>query len=202
MATDNKKTIRSLEDAQQRISLILSQINADSALARAAAANPIYALEDLGYEISPEARIDIEDRVRFGKEKGRQLHQLRLRIFTLAGHAFDLQSEEDLRRVLFQELEIFSKRQYATESSADLAASKLILPPQVRWGQKVEDPLEMVRDAHPIMAPLLAYRSLEASEPRLASRTVYDEIHQGKRRIPITSLHAVVKTGHVKKRPR
>jgi hypothetical protein len=191
MAAERKK-IESLEDAQRRISVILAEINANPDLARAAAANPLHALEDLDYEIAPAARSELEDRVRFGAKKSAQLRQLRVRIFEAAGHPFDLQSEPELRRVLLDELKLQPGRR-TTQKTERFATGKMILPPQVRWGKKVEDPIEELRGAHAIVEPLLAYRRLEASEPRLASRALYEEIRDGKRRIPITSLRGVLK---------
>jgi hypothetical protein len=52
----------------------------------------------------------------------------------------------------------------------------------------VADPLEHLRDVHPIMPLVLEYRQLEASVPRLAPRQLYDRISQGDVQIPITNI--------------
>ena len=56
------------------------------------------------------------------------------------------------------------------------------------------DPLEKLRSAHPIMEPLLEYRRMQSSTPRLATKELYDEIRQKKRVLPITKLVAHLKS--------
>jgi len=189
--------IGSVDDARKQIGFILAEINANPKLAIAAAANPLFALEDLGYEITPEARDEIADYVRFGAAKAARLKHLRATIFKTAGRKFDVDSGESLREVL-EQLEVPlartgtqapSKRKGETPPALNLARS-----PQVKWGPKVDDPLEQFREEHRIMGALLEYRRIEASEPRLATRTLYDEIRQGKLSTPLVSVRAVLKT--------
>jgi hypothetical protein len=189
--------IESIEDAQRQVGLILAEINANPALAIAAAANPLLAMEDLGYEITPAARTEIEDHVRFGAAKAARLKRLRASIFKAAGRTFDLESSESLREVL-EQLEVTrvaaaspnhgQKRKVEAPPVLNLARS-----PQLKWTARVDDPLEQYREKHPIMEALLEYRKIESSEPRLATRELYDEIRHGRRRTPLVSVHAVLK---------
>lgn len=195
MAAEIKRTFRTLEEIRKKAAILVEEVNANPSLALAAATNPILALEELGYDISAQARSDLEDHARFGAEKAKKLQDLRARIFKLAGHPFELQSESELRRTLTGELKISLTEfpySYQKEAEAPPAAS-LILPPQVRWAPKVADPLERLRGVHPIVEPLLEYRRLEATEPRLATRELYDAVRRGERRTPIVSLRAVMK---------
>jgi hypothetical protein len=185
-----KRKIDSWEQAQEQIVSLLEQLNANQALAVAAAANPLFALEELGYEINPQVRLEFDERLRFGSRTIVQLRELREAIFTQAGHAFDLNAPVELRRVLFDELKIPLPAQQAEQAaqSPRTPPDTSPLPPQLEWTAKVEDPLEILRGAHPIMEPLLEYRRLEASQPRLAPRQLYDEVRQGKRRLPIRNI--------------
>jgi len=193
-----KNTIRSFQDARRQIDSILAVINADPHLAIAAAANPLLALEDLGYEITPGARADIQDHVRFGTDKAARLKLLRATIHKTAGRVFDLESGESLREVLEQMgvplAEADSPECAPKQTGGTPAVLNLVRPPQVKWAPKVTDPLEQFRGTHQIIEPLLEYRQLEASEPRLAPRALYDEIRQGKRRTPLVSVRGVLKT--------
>jgi len=184
------------EKLQERISSILDQLNANPYLAMAAAANPLFALGELGYEIDPQARPEIEDRLRFDPPTVIRLRALREEIFSHAGHPFDLNSAEELKRVLFEELDLSVSGDGQTKSQQQQRElpDTSPLPPQLSWVEKVEDPLEILRGAHPIMFPLLEYRRLEASKPRLAPRPLYEEIRQGKRRLPIHNIRGRLKS--------
>lgn len=184
------------EKLQDRISSILDQLNANQDLALAAAANPLFALEELGYEIDPQARSEIEDRLRFDPPTVIRLRALREEIFEHAGHPFDLNSAEELKRVLFEELDlsVSGRQQNQSQQQPEELPDTSPLPPQLSWTEKVEDPLEVLRDAHLIMEPLLEYRRLEASKPRLAPRPLYEEVRQGKRRLPIHNIRGRLKS--------
>src|ERR1035437_107486 len=97
-------TIDSWEQLQAQVATLLEKVHSDSMLSVAAASNPLLALEDLGYAINPEARLGIEDRIRFDLRTVVRLRQLREQIFHAAGHPFDINSRTELERVLFDEL--------------------------------------------------------------------------------------------------
>ncbi|MEQ8957291.1 MAG: hypothetical protein RLP02_05095 [Coleofasciculus sp. C2-GNP5-27] len=189
------KVIDSWENLQQQIKSILEQINANSNLTLAAAANPLYALEEIGYKINPTARPEIEARLRFEPRTAVQLRQLQAAIFEQVGHPFDLNDPAQLQRVLFDELKISvpghnSYNQEQNDSRLDTSP----LVPQLSWIPKVEDPLEVLCGAHPVIEPLLEYRRLESSVPRLAPLSLYQEVRQGKRRLFLESIRGRLKT--------
>jgi hypothetical protein len=191
-------SIQSFEDARRQVGFILAEINANRELAIAAAANPLFALEDLGYEIAPGARAEIEDHIRFGAAKAARLKRLRATIYKTAGREFDLQSAESLREVL-EQLDVplsgpGSQKRGPKQKCETPPALNLARSPQVKWAPRVEDPLEQFRGMHRIVEALLEYRKIEASEPRLATRALYDEIRQGKLRTPLVSVQGVLRT--------
>jgi hypothetical protein len=188
--------IDSWEEAQEQVASLLEQLNANPALALAAAANPLFALEELGYEINPQVRLEFEERLRFRPRTVVRLRELRETIFKQAGHAFDLNSSAELRKVLYDELEIAvpHQRPDRPEQLHATLPDTGPLQPQLSRTQKAEDPLEVLRGAHPIMKPLLRYRRLEASRPRLAPRNLYEEVRQGKRRLPIRDIRGRLKS--------
>ncbi len=190
-----KTTFDSWEQLQAQISTILEQVNGDPALAVAAAANPLHALEDLGYAINPHARAEIEDRIRFDHRRAVRLRQLREQIFDEVGHPFDINSPHELERVLTGKLGIDLSDQEKAEkrSSRRARVSLQPLPPQLGWGQKVQDPLEEFRGRHHLVELLIEYRRLEASEPRLASRELYESIKNGTRKSPLTRARGVLR---------
>jgi|SRR5450756_1209001 hypothetical protein len=182
--------ISSWADLQRTAPETLRAINDDDRRSLAAAANPLFAVEELGYRIDPPARQEIEDRIRFRPRSAARLRTLRTAIYEQAGREFDLQSGAELREVLVGLLG--SGRSAGEQEQGTYALPKGLdtkpLPPQVGWGTSTEDPLERLRGAHPVMEPLLEYRRLEASEPRLASRKLYQDLRSGKREASVTRL--------------
>jgi|GEM_PF-660492 len=203
-----KKKIDSWEQLQQQVASILAHVNKDQRLALAAAVNPLFALEELGYEISPGVRPEIEDRLRFGAKKATRLKELRASIFKQAGRQFDIDSPTELGRVLFDELKLrganVNTRADAYEGGSTIqqspAGSRLSASPDTKplpyrrpEAEPLADPLEVLKEAHPVIAPLLEYRRLEASRPRFAPRSFFEAVRQGKRSLPVRELRGRLK---------
>lgn len=183
--------INSWDQLQAVIGDIVDALNANSALVRAAAVNPLLALEELGYELTPEARNDVEERLRFEPRQVVRRRELRALVFREAGKTFDLNEPGALYEVLFDDLGLSPSPD--ERGCYPPLPDTSPLPPQLSYHEPVEDPLEVLRGRHPIMGPLLAYRRLEASKPQFATRALYAEVRQGKRTLGITRVHARLK---------
>ncbi len=65
------------------------------------------------------------------------------------------------------------------------------LPPRTSAERKpAPDPLAHMSATHPVIKPLLAYRELEASQPRLASPELYAAVRSGAHPLPVSNLRA------------
>jgi len=205
----SREKIVSWEALQKQISSILSKVNKDRALALAAGVNPLFALEELGFDVEPSVRPDIEARLRFEPRTAIKLRDLRESIFKHVGHAFDINSSEALHAVLFNELKLGTA--YGGKSKAEQQATYKTeqqpihpdtkpLPVQRRGVEPTKDPLEVLSKAHPVMKPLLEYRRLESSRPRMAPRNFYDSVRQGKRSLPVREISGRLKATEKSKR--
>lgn len=170
--------VRSWDELQERIGSIVERLNADLDLAVSSAVNPFFALEEIGLTVAPEARAEIEDRLRFPGKEATRRGKLRRLIFDLAGREFDIQSAEELHQVLFKDLSI---RPYPDERGCYPKVPDTHPLPRIRKGEPVEDPLAALEGRHPIIAPLLKYRRLDARRPRFAPPSSYAAIRQGDR---------------------
>lgn len=200
-----KRVVDSWEQLQADINSILKQINEDPQLALAAAANPLLALEEMGYEIGGAARTEIARRVRFSPRVAVRLRHLEDEVASIAGRKVDLDSAEDVRRLLFEDLGLEAPEQQAGyEQTAQtvqrrgkrpdrIALDTGPLPPDLSSVERGDDPLRALADRHEVMEPLLAYRRLEASTPRLASRQAYEAVRAGKVRLGIENLKGRLK---------
>lgn len=188
-------------ELQAEVATIVGRLNDDQSLARAAAVNPLYAIEELGYATDPAQRPEIEDRLRFRPRDAARLRQLRRRIIKEAERTFDPASDDEVLAVL-RELDVLPVRTApkpaggAYQQSVRRGAAGARPEPHQAVLRKDElaELLEPLRDAHPVVEPLLVYRRLELSEPRLAPRDLFDEVRRGVRKTPVTSIRAVLKS--------
>jgi hypothetical protein len=206
MAT-NPRRISSLQQFQRVVPAIVKAINADPELAMRAAANPLLAVEELGYTIEPDVRRLAERRVRFPKATFERLGELEKEIHASAGEQFEIDSSEALSRVLFEKLKLpppgedspqQKSRSRAKTSQKSYPGLRLVtdpLPPRPLGGEPTADPLDGLRKAHPVMKPLLEYRQLEASSARLAPPDLYERIRRGDVKSSITGIKARLKRG-------
>lgn len=161
-----------MKDLMAIVQEVIRDLNSDPNITVAALANPVLALEKLGYSLSPQFKREAELKLRFSDEKAKKLSKLQQDVFKAAGESFNLDSPEELGRVLSK---VIKKKAVQVEQQT----------PQMSWGRPVEDLLKQHIDIHPIMKPLVEYRTLESSEPRLASEEMFKEILEGKRKLPV-----------------
>ena len=90
--------------------------------------------------------IDTEVLAKLAKSYTAELKGIEANIYTDAGHEFNVSSPKQLGEVLFDELKLIPDRQKKTAGGARSTR---------------ESELEKIRDAHPIVADILAYRELK-----------------------------------------
>lgn len=171
--------IQSIQQLQRLVPTLVKALNADEALMKRALVNPLLALEELGYRLADELRPQVERRVRFKVETAHRLDALADEVFKHAGERLDLDSPVALDRLLYERL----KLPRGTPAPAAQAAQGAVMR-----GQTFIDPLERLRGKHPVLEPLLAYRKLDASAPRLAPPELYERVRRGDVKLPV--LHA------------
>lgn len=192
VADKESREVRSWEDLRANVAVLLDAINGDPELARGAAANPLLALEELGYRVAPEARAAIEDRFRFPYRTATRLRALRRELIAIAKRDFDPDSPGELHALLFGDLKLRPVLLPPSERAKGRSSTDR-LPVQVRWSASVSDPLTSLRGKHPLVEPLLEYRQLEASAARLAPPELYQAIRAGRVKIPVTRLRGRLK---------
>jgi hypothetical protein len=192
--TQKKKTqIDSLRTLQRNMPRVLKEGNANPALALAAAANPLLALEHLGYEIAPEARQEIELHARFGPDKADEVVALEKSIYKAAGSEFDLADGDAVQETVYALLQPAKKGQAKEQKTQKQRVTQAlealrVSPTRIRIGKTAVDPLAEFTDLHPILPLLVEHRQLERQHPRFASRDVFDSILSGERKTAVTSL--------------
>lgn len=204
-----KGKISSLKELQQQVPRILEQHGKDPSLTVLAFANPLLALEKIGYSFSPAAREEIEAHVRFGKAGAAKVETLKEQIFAASGKPFDLRDAAALQQNLSAVLSKAAsspdvkagKPKAETARAKATGPDKLALPkeevdailhsvkqPVKVTGGKVTDPLEAYISKHAVIAPLLEFRKLEATHPRLAEKSVAEALVKQKDKLPLRNI--------------
>jgi len=195
--------IDSLDALRRRVPAIVKQINEEPALALRAAANPLLALADMGYRLTDRLAREVELRLRFTPQAIDRLEQLRTQIAKLSEGPLDPDDPADLRRVLFERLKLpplSSRAQPIVVAQSAVARTQSATPRDeldFSWippgGVRHPDALTALRNAHPIVAPLMEYRAIQASQPRLATREAFERLARGDATLPRIRIRARLK---------
>lgn len=185
------KTISSVHDLQMLMPRLLEKHGTDTKLAYLALANPLVALEKLGYSITDDAKVDLENYARFGKKGLDKYNQLKEEIFSLSGKKFNLKNVNETALVFDKLIKNKEKANPAAQKkSADsMNIKKLILTPPKQLNNKFTDELKKAKEVHPAILPLLELRKLEASVPRFADAETLAVIQKNKAKTPFTYIH-------------
>ena len=193
----------SLDALRRRVPSIVKQINEEPALALRALANPLLALAEMGYQLTDRLAREVELRLRFTPDIIERLNQLSTQIAELSEGPLDPDDLTDLRRALFERLKLPPlppRPQPIVVAQSEVARTRSATPHDelaFHWippgGLRHPDPLTALRGAHPIVEPLLEYRAIQASQPRLATREVFDRLTRGDAKLPKIRVRARLK---------
>lgn len=193
MAERKPRHIDSLDELHRRLPEMVRQQETHPRLAIAALANPLLALERLGYTIEPAIAREAAARTRFSRTDADRLLSLDRELRQALGDDIDLDDMVALAPRVLRVVHPPRPKQARTTAKAKVPDTVLRdaiekPPAPVPFGTpRIADPLAGFRDAHPVIEQLLAYRTLEASRPRLASRALFDALLSGKAAAPVTA---------------
>jgi hypothetical protein len=196
---NQEKSINSLRELQKLVPRLLKETAGNESLLLAAAANPLLALEQLGYQVTPTAAREIELRARFGSEGATVYEETEAALYAAAGTTFDAGDPDAVSRVLETLLE---ERYEGKEEPAPKAAQRSLTPARRRKLLEVartppagppgyaprSEPLAEFSDAHPIIPLLIRWRQMEHQSPPFASQQMFERILAGELELPITAV--------------
>ena len=188
--------ITSLKELQLMVPRILQQYGDNEQLAYIALANPIAALERIGFSFDPAVREEIEFRIRFGKQGSAKVTQFKKSIFKLTGKNIDINSPDSIQESL---VEIFSGNKSTGKAKKALLKSALdekklqkildiISEPPQAFEDKVKDPLTAYIKDHPIIKEIVRLRKMDVIYPKLADEATINKILEVKDNIPIKNI--------------
>lgn len=202
MATSEGKHITSMRAMERALAEVATRISGNQELAARALTNPVLAMEELGYSFPNDLRASIERRIRFTPDDFQKMEALLIRMKEMAGHPVNPESPAELDHLLFEELRLARPSAAIRDRSLQQTSRAVLVgqsksadvplclsnpvPPQMKWAARASDPLEELRGAHPILEPLLEYRRIDATEPRFATREIYEMVRRGEARPGVT----------------
>jgi hypothetical protein len=187
--------ISNLKEIQLQVPEILQKYADNQELALIALANPLMALEKIGYTFTPEAREEIENRIRFGKQGAEKFSLLKQSVFEAARKRFDLNSTAELKStvkaILLKQSASGKKDKSASEvlTFARIESILTLLDHPVTGKNRDEpDPLSVYARDHSVIEKLIEFRKMEASQPRLADEKALVQILANKDVFPLKKI--------------
>jgi len=166
-----KTQISSLKELQLQMPRIVEEYGNNNELTAIALANPLLALEKIGYTFSPEAKTEIENHVRFGKENASRYMTLKKNIEQSVGAKIDVDDTQAVKQLLEKEL----KKSAPGDKEKILSA---IDKPVSFSKSELSDPLQKYKSQHPVLEQLVELRKLQALNPPLATQESIEKIQK------------------------
>ncbi|MBL7790763.1 MAG: hypothetical protein JNK77_00445 [Saprospiraceae bacterium] len=194
MKKKERIAINSLKELQLQMPRILQSAKGDSRLALAAAANPLLALERLGYDLSDKASAEIEPYARYGPKGLARLKELQSAIENqLGAKAYSL-DKDALKKIMEKDSNPQGKAKSQTLSPLLDEALDVIFAPR-RTQRKSDKGLEArLAKAHPALTLLFEYQHLQRQHPAFASKQQFEQLLEGKTWSPFTQIEFQLKS--------
>lgn len=181
MAKQEKK-IATLKELQKLVPRLLKEHGKNQKLMKAALSNPILALEEIGYILSPKVKQEIEERARFNASQQKKRAEISEKINKISGKKVNLASKTSVVNALKDALpeKTVSIGKKTVETSAIFKAAQSNRDVSIFQNKQKKDPLSEFKSAHKMVPLLLEYREIEASVPQFGANKTFNSLLKGK----------------------
>ena len=166
--------IESEKDLKKHAVSILRRINEDKRGGLMFLLNPVFALEEAGFDLNEEMRGHILHGLRFGAKAKARIRELDEAVRDVAGRPVDALSDEQVSRLLFVELKIPLPGPAADKGTGTRKAKSPEPPPPVS-----EELLDAVKDRHRVVPLLIELRRQLKGGWRFVDRETYEKVRAG-----------------------
>lgn len=166
--------IESEKDLKKHAVSILRRINEDERGGLMFLLNPVFALEEAGFDLNEEMRGHILHGLRFGAKAKARIRELDEAVRDVAGRPVDALSDEQVSRLLFVELKIPLPGPAADKGAGTRKAKSPEPPPPVS-----EELLDAVKDRHRVVPLLIELRRQLKGGWRFVDRETYEKVRAG-----------------------
>ncbi|WP_116127894.1 hypothetical protein [Lewinella sp. IMCC34183] len=168
---EKRTTITTYPELRERAPEIVAAHGDDPRLATAALANPVLALEAAGYDLAPDLRETLEERLRFGEVNYKRLLDIRKQLRASGGGAVD-PLDPVATHALIDRL---SDRSHPYTPPTKSSRSLKIQADELHEAPGRDD-LEDRLEEHPLVAEVLEYRRIYRTSPPFASRDDFQRL--------------------------
>jgi len=208
MPESRRVTIDSEKDLKDNATAILRKVCADQRGGLLFLANPVFALEEAGFDLSSAMRKHVLRGLRYGTRTKKRMAELEESIEKTAGHPIDVNANHELERFLFDELKLTRPkpkppkpapapkpgkpaRLHLSKMAAEdvrvyLRARNWVPRNRGRWLEPETAPhgldtavLEALRERHAVVPKIIELRRLSATGWRFVDRATYEKVKQG-----------------------
>ena len=166
--------IESEKDLKKHAVSILRRINEDERGGLMFLLNPVFALEEAGFDLNEEMRGHILHGLRFGAKSKARIRELDEAVRDVAGRPVDALSDEQVARLLFVDLKIPLPGPAAAKGAETRKAKSPEPLPPVN-----EELLEAVKDRHKVVPMLIELRRHLKGGWRFVDRETYEKVKGG-----------------------
>jgi hypothetical protein len=122
----NRIAIRSEDELKANAVTILRRVHADERGGLLFLINPVFALEEAGFDLSPAMRTHIRRGLRYGTKTKTRMRELEVEVTKLAGHEVNVASDSQVTRLLFDELKLQAPAAKTSTRPVQLSAREQI----------------------------------------------------------------------------
>ncbi len=166
--------IESEKDIKKHAVSILRRINEDERGGLMFLLNPVFALEEAGFDLNEEMRRHILHGLRFGAKSKARMRELDEAVRDVAGRPVDALSDEQVARLLFVDLKIPLPGPAAAKEAETRKAKSPEPLPTVN-----EELLEAVKGRHRVVPLLIELRRHLKGGWRFVDRETYEKVKGG-----------------------
>lgn len=199
--------ISSLKELQALMPQIVPQVNANPSLALAAAANPLLALEHLGYKLTEQAVQEIGPYARFGPDGLKRLAELeRQWSARMPGQSLPVEKDAIRKFIVDMVQSTPDKKTAPSPGPAQASGSRQVdmllnlVFSRKRFGPEEE---KMTADAlvqlHPALSIVRSYQKILSQRPAFASDEQFQQLLAGTKKSVATTVEFRLKAGKVPK---
>ena len=178
--------IQTFKEFHRHVPEILKRLNEDTDLAIRACVNPLLAFHEMGFRLSDDVAKEVEKIILFTPAEQKRLEKLEKELSKYTRRKIDFRSTRDVESFITKDLKIKKPTSLKVSGSTNVRqdAQMRIRKKEHLWN----DTLERIKDNHPALKPLLEYRSIYYGKPGFASKSLYNDLKSGKRKLPISGI--------------
>lgn len=183
------KKIETLNELQKLVPRLIEEHGKNKQLMKAALSNPILALEEIGYILSPKVKQEVEERARFNSEQQKKRIEITEKVNKIVGKKIDLSSKTSVTNALKYAFpkKTISVGKKTIETNAIIKAATTTRELQIfqsLWqasqNKVKKDPLSEFKATHELVPLLLEYRKIEALSPQFATKKTFTSVLKDK----------------------